>query len=307
MSFELTILGTGSALPTKGRFLSAHVLNYDENFFLIDCGEGTQMQLRKYKVSLNRIGSVFISHLHADHYLGLPGLLSSMDLLGRKAPLNIFCPKDLDEFLEVNFRISHSRPRFAIHTVFTDPNEPQLVMQTRKLEVFSFPLRHRIPCTGFLFRERFTEKKFNKKILQRYFLTPDEIMAIKKGADYTAPDGTFYPNSELTLPPARPRSFAYCSDTSYMEGLGEYLRGTDLIYHEATFAADMQERAAATGHSTTLDAARVAAAAGAGKLIIGHFSSRYRDAELLAAEARTIFPNTVKAEEGQVFAVGANP
>ena len=307
MSFEVTILGTGSALPTKGRFLSAQVVNYEENFFLIDCGEGTQMQLRKYKVSLNRIASIFISHLHADHYLGLPGLLSSMDLLGRTAPLTLYCPKGLDEFLEVNFRISHSRPRFPIHWSFTDPSNPQRIKETHKLEVFSFPLRHRVHCTGFWFKEKATEKKFNKKFLQKYFLTPDEIVAIKKGGDYTAPDGTHYPNSELTLPPIRPRSFAYCSDTSYIEELGDFLAGTDLIYHEATFAGDMQERANATGHSTTLDAARVAAKAGAGKLIIGHFSSRYRDAEVLAAEARTIFPNTEKAEEGQVFRVEVNP
>jgi ribonuclease Z len=307
MSFEIIILGTGSALPTKGRFLSAQVVNYDENFFLIDCGEGTQMQLRKYKVSVNRIGAIFISHLHADHYLGLPGLLSSMDLLGRTAPLTLYCPKGLDEFLEVNFRISKSRPRFPLHIEFTSSAELTLLKETPKLEIHSFPLKHRIHCTGFLFREKKTEKKFNKKFLQNYFITPEEIVAIKNGADFAAPDGTFISHAELTLPPIRPRSFAYCSDTAYMEELGTLLQGVDLIYHEATFAADMQERANATGHSTSVDAARVAAKAGAGQLVIGHFSSRYREPEILAAEARTIFPDTQIAVEGRIFPVEVKP
>lgn len=304
MTFEVSILGTGSAIPTKDRFLSGQVLNFEEHLFLIDCGEGTQMQLRRYKKSINRISAILISHLHADHYLGLPGLLSSMDLLGRTAALTIYCPKGLDDFLAVNYRISGAKPRFEIKYVFTNPDEPTLLFELYKLDVYSFPLEHRIPCTGFLFKEKQLQRKFDKRFLNRYFLLPEEIVAIKNGADYTAPDGTFFPNSELTVSPEKPRAYAYCSDTVYMPSLAEYLKGTDLIYHEATFAHDLLERAIATKHTTALQAGMLAKEAEAGKLIIGHFSSRYTDADVLVNEARTVFSNTEKAMEGLVFQVG---
>lgn len=304
MNFDVTILGTGSAIPTKDRFLSGQVVNHDEHLFLVDCGEGTQIQLRRYKKSINRISCIFISHLHADHYLGLPGLLSSMDLLGRVPPLTIYCPKGLDEFLETNFRISAARPSYPIHWVFTDTREPALLMETAKLQVFSFPLRHRVPCTGFWFKEKLSVRKFDKNLLKKYFVTPEEIVAIKNGADYTAPDGLFYPNAEITIAPNVPRSYAYCSDTAYMPELGTFLRGTDVIYHEATFGNDLEERAKATAHSTSVQAARVALAAGAGRLVIGHFSSRYTDADVLVDEARTVFGATEKAVEGLVVPIG---
>ena len=303
MNFDVTILGTGSAIPTKDRFLSGQVVNYDEHLFLVDCGEGTQIQLRRFKKSINRIGAIFISHLHADHYLGLPGLLSSMDLLGRVTPLTLYGPKGLDELLEVNFRISAAKPRFAINWVYTQNKEMSLLMETPKLEVYSFPLKHRVPCTGFWFKEKTSPRKFDKNLLKKYFVTPDEIVAIKGGADYTAPDGTFYTNAEITIAPNTPRSYAYCSDTAFLPNLGELLRGTDVIYHEATFAHELEERAKATFHSTAIQAAQVAVSAGAGKLVIGHFSSRYTDAEVLAEEARTVFPNTEKAVEGLVVEV----
>ena len=304
MHFDVTILGTGSAIPTKDRFLSGQVVNYDEHLFLVDCGEGTQIQLRRFKKSINRISNIFISHLHADHYLGLPGLLSSMDLLGRATPLTVFCPKGLDELLDLNFRISSARPRFPIRWVFTDDKETTLLLETPKLQVFSFPLKHRVPCTGFWFKEKTGQRKFDKKLLKKYFITPDEIVAIKNGADYTAEDGTHYPNDVITIAPAVPCSYAYCSDTAYLPGLGTFLKGTDVIYHEATFGRDMEERARATAHSTSVQAARVALDAGAAKLVIGHFSSRYTDAEVLAEEAREVFPATEKAVEGLVVPIG---
>jgi ribonuclease Z len=303
MNFEVTILGTGSAIPTKDRFLSGQVVNHDEHLFLIDCGEGTQIQLRRFKKSFNRISYIFISHLHADHYLGLPGLLSSMDLLGRTTPITIFCPKGLDELMALNFKISHAYPKYPINWVFTDHKDVNLLLDTPKLEVYSFPLRHRIPCTGFWFKEKKSPRKFDKNLLKKYFILPDEIIAIKNGADYTAPDGEFYRNEEITIEPNTPRSYAYCSDTIFLPELSELLKGTNVIYHEATFGNELESRAKATFHSTALQAAEIASTANAGKLYIGHFSSRYTDAEVLAEEARTIFPNTEKAVEGLTFPV----
>jgi len=303
MNFNVTILGTGSAIPTKDRFLSGQVVNHDDNLFLVDCGEGTQIQLRRFKKSLNRISYIFISHLHADHYLGLPGLLSSMDLLGRVTPITIFCPKGLDELMALNFKISSAQPRFPIEWIFTEAKELTGLLETPKLEIYSFPLKHRVPCTGFWFKEKQSARKFDKNLLKKYFVTPEEIIAIKNGADYTAPDGTIYVNEEITIAPNVPRSYAYCSDTAYLPRLGTLLHGTDVIYHEATFGSDLEDRAKATFHSTSLQAAQVALQAGAGKLVIGHFSSRYTDAEVLAEEARTVFPATEKAEEGLVVKI----
>lgn len=304
MIFDVTILGTGSAIPTKDRFLSGQVVNHEEHLFLVDCGEGTQIQLRRFKKSINRISHIFISHLHADHYLGLPGLISSMDLLGRVTPITIYCPKGLDEFLNTNFRISHATPRFPIQWVFTENKNLTLLLDTPKLQVFSFPLKHRVPCTGFWFKEKLNPRKFDKNLLKKYFVTPEEIVAIKNGADYRAPDGRFYRNDEITLAPNVPRSYAYCSDTAFLPDLGQLLHGTDVIYHEATFGNGLEERAAATAHSTSVQAAKVALEAEAGKLIIGHFSSRYTDADVLVEEARTVFPATEKAVEGLVVPVG---
>jgi len=303
MNFEVTILGTGSAIPTKDRFLSGQIVNHDEHFFLIDCGEGTQIQLRRYKKSFNRIAYIFISHLHADHYLGLPGLLSSMDLLGRTSPITIFCPKGLDELMALNFKISHAYPKYPINWIFTDSKTLNLLLDTPKLEVYSFPLRHRIPCTGFWFKEKKSLRKFDKNLLKKYFILPDEIIAIKNGADYTAPDGEFYRNEEITIEPNIPRSYAYCSDTIFVPELSELLKGTNIIYHEATFGNELASRAKTTFHSTALQAAEIALKAEAGKLYIGHFSSRYTDAEVLAEEARTLFPNTEKTVEGLTFSV----
>lgn len=303
MGFDITILGTGSAIPTKDRFLSGQVVNHDEHLFLIDCGEGTQMQLRRYKKSLNRISHVFISHLHADHYLGLPGLLSSMDLLGRVTPLTIFAPKGLDEFIHFNFKISSATPRFPITFVHTQTQGKKLLFENEKLQVFSFPLKHRVPCTGFIFAEKQGKPKFDKRMLGRYFITPEEIIAIKEGADYTAPDGTFFPNSEVTIAPAKPCSYAYCSDTLYLPHLASELQHIDVLYHEATFAHDLSERAKATFHTTATEAAQLASEARVGQLVLGHFSSRYTDPEVLAEEARQIFKNTAKAYEGMVISL----
>lgn len=303
MKFEVTILGTSSALPTRDRFPTSQVVNHYDRFFMIDCGEGAQIQIRKTKISFQRINHIFVSHLHGDHYLGLPGLLSSMDLLGRTADLNIYCPKGLDEFIDTNLRISKSYLKFKINYTFTNPSVSELLYEDDELEIKSIPLKHRQPSTGFLFAEKERLKKFDKKLLDKYLIEPEEIMAIKDGADYTAPDGTYYKNSEITIEPKPARSFAFCSDTKYLPDLKSYISNVNLLYHEATFTEEFAERAKETEHSTAKQAAMVAQSIQAGKLIIGHFSTRYTDTDLLLNEAREIFANTETAVELKTFSI----
>lgn len=303
MKFEVTILGTSSALPTRDRFPTSQVVNHNDRFFMIDCGEGAQIQIRKTKISFQRINQIFISHLHGDHYLGLPGLLSSMDLLGRTADLNIYCPQGLDEFIDINLRISKSYLKFKINYFFTQPGQSELLYEDDELEIKSLPLKHRQPSTGFLFAEKERLKKFDKKMLEKYLFEPEEIMAIKDGADYIAPDGTFYKNAEITIEPKPARSFAFCSDTKYLPELKNHLQNVNLLYHEATFTEEFAERAKETEHSTARQAAMVAKAANAGKLLIGHFSTRYTDTDVLLNEAREIFANTEVAIELKTFSI----
>jgi len=303
MKFEVTILGTSSALPTRDRFPTSQVVNHYDRFFMIDCGEGAQIQIRKTKISFQRINHIFISHLHGDHYLGLPGLLSSMDLLGRTADLNIYCPKGLDEFIDTNLRISKSYLKFKINYTFTNPSVSELLYEDDELEIKSIPLKHRQPSTGFLFAEKERLKKFDKKLLDKYLIEPDEIMAIKDGSDYTAPDGTYYKNSEITIEPKPARSFAFCSDTKYLPDLKSYISKVNLLYHEATFTEEFAERAKETEHSTAKQAAMVAQSIQAGKLVIGHFSTRYTDTDVLLNEAREIFANTETAVELKTFSI----
>lgn len=301
MNFEVTILGTSSALPTANRYLSAQLLTFRDKNYLIDCGEGTQIQLRRYKQSFQRISKIFISHLHADHFLGLPGLLSSMSLLGRENELEIYCPKGTQEFLETTFKVSDSRMNFPITYRETQNKEKELIFEDNHISIYSFPLFHRIACTGFLFQEKEKPLKFDKKLLDKYFITPDEIKEIKNGADYQAPDGNFYPNSEITISAAPVHSYAYCSDTAPYPGLVEHIAGVQTLYHEATFHSTLQQRAKETRHSTAQQAAQTAKDAGAKKLLIGHFSTRYKETQELLDEAQLIFPNTFAANDGETF------
>lgn len=303
MRFELIILGTSSAIPTRERNLSAQILNHNDRYSLIDCGEGTQIQLRRHKISFQRIDRVFISHLHADHYLGLPGLLATMDLLGRTSPLDVYCPEGLEELIHVNFKISDSGVNYQLNFISVKPDQKVVIFENNHLKVSSIPLVHGVPCTGFLFEEKPRLRRLNKKILQQFFLTIDEIMSIKAGNDYSAPDGTFYPNNVLTYDPAGPRSFAYCSDTAFNEALPELIGPVNLLYHEATFTEQNKERAVQTSHSTAAQAAEIARRTGASKLVIGHFSTRYPDSDVLVTEARAIFPETYAAVEGEVIPV----
>lgn len=301
--FELTILGSSSALPTSQRYPSAHVLNAHERFFLIDCGEGTQMQLRKYKIKYGRIHNIFISHLHGDHIFGLYGLLSSLNLSGRTSPLRLHAPAGYREILQSHLSDFDVHLNFDIDFIPLEDDQPLKIFENKSITVFSLPLRHRVPSFGFLFREKQKERKMLKEAINEYNIPLAEIHKIKKGSDFYTEAGKRIPNKELTLDPPKPRSFAYCSDTMYFKRLSEFVRGVDLLYHEATFASDNKDLAARTGHSTSEQAARVAYDADVGKLIIGHFSARYKDVGPLLDEAREIFPRTIAAEEGSVIPV----
>ncbi len=302
-NFELTILGCSSATPTSNRNPTAQLLNIAERFFLIDCGEATQIQLRKYKIKFQRINHIFISHLHGDHYLGLVGLLSSMHLLGRTNDLYIYAPEGLQEIIEVQLKLSQSYLNFSIvyHSHIFENN--RLIFEDEKVEVRSIVLNHRIPCCGFVFSEKPLLANISKEVIKKYKLQVEEILALKKGADLELIDKTIVPNNLLVTKKLTPRKYAYCSDTSYDERLIPYIAKADLLYHEATFMNAMQARAKETFHSTSSEAATIAAKSGVQKLMIGHYSARYRDLEPLLAEAQAVFPNTVLAIEGEKTAV----
>ncbi len=303
MLFRVTILGSSSALPTSERFPTAHLLNVNERFFLIDCGEGTQMQLRKFRIRLGKIHHIFISHLHGDHTFGLFGLLSSFSLLGREEPLHIFGPGGLEEMVLDHLKFFQNDLGFELYFHRIQCRRPALIHEDRHIEVHSLPMIHRIPTCGFLFREKTREKNILKEKISEYKIPIKNIVEIKQGADFIMPDGSIIPNSELTLPPPVPRSYAYCSDTRPNKKNIHLLKDVDLLYHEATFAHEDASLAHETFHSTARQAAELAAEAGAGKLIIGHFSSRYKDISLLEAEAREIFPETIAVNDGDRFEV----
>ncbi|MGD0581328.1 MAG: ribonuclease Z [Bacteroidales bacterium] len=301
---NLTILGSSSALPTSERNPSAHVLAAHERFFLIDCGEGTQLQMRKHHIRFAKINHIFISHLHGDHVFGLYGLLSTFSLMGRAAPLHLYAPEKYEVILRSHLADFDIHLNFEIDFIPLKDKDPVKVLDDKYLTVISFPLEHRIPAFGFVFTEKMADRKIKKECIEKYSIPVPRIMSIKKGADLILDDGTVIPNDEITFPPPAPRSFAYCSDTSYFKRLSSFVKGADLLYHEATFDRSEEKLAAKTGHSTTIDAATVALEAGAGALIIGHFSARYKDVNVLVEEARTVFPGTFPAIDGKTYEVG---
>ena len=303
MTFSVTILGSSSALPTSTRFPSAHVLNAHERLFLIDCAEGTQMQLRRLHIKMSKINHIFISHLHGDHTLGLVGLISTFNLVGRKSDLHIYANAKLEENLtyNLNFFIEELTFKLIFHAV--EQNKHQVIYDDGKIVVESLPLRHRVPATGFLFREKRGLPNIRKELIEKYSLSLAEISSIKNGSDLTLPDGQLIPNNDFTYYSSETRAYAYCSDTLYSERLVGLIRNVDLLYHEATFANDDIKLAKLTGHSTAGQAATIASKSGATKLIIGHFSSRYKNVDLILKEAKEIFENTIAAEDGQVIEV----
>ncbi|MDP1747515.1 MAG: ribonuclease Z [Bacteroidota bacterium] len=298
-NFELTILGCSSATPTSTRNPTAQLLNIAERFFLIDCGEATQIQLRKFKLKFQRINHIFISHLHGDHYLGLIGLLSSMHLLGRTVDLQLYCPPELEEIIEVQFKHSQTYLRYKIVYHHHKYIANDLIFEDNKVEVRTILLNHRIPCCGFLFTEKPLLANISKEIIQKYHIPVEQILAIKGGADFITTEGELIPNCNLVSNKIKPRSYAYCSDTCYDERIIEIIKGVDLLYHEATFLNEMLPRAKETFHSTALQAATIAQKAEVHQLMIGHYSARYRDLQPLLDEAQTVFSNTILSIEGK--------
>ena len=302
-SFELTILGCSSATPTSKRNPTAQLLNIADRYFLIDCGEGTQIQLRRFKIKFQRINHIFISHLHGDHYLGLPGLISSMHLLGRTADLHVYCPADLKEIIDLQLKASQTYLKFNIVYHFHQYIDNELIFEDDKVRVKAISLSHRIPCCGFVFNEKEQPATISKEIIEKYRIPVEELQHIKLGADFLNARGNIIANEELIMPKPKPRSYAYCSDTIYDERLIHLVYEVNLLYHEATFLHEMEGRAAETFHTTAFQAATIAKEAKVKKLMIGHYSARYKNLQPLLDEAQGVFKNTVLAIEGDVTGV----
>ncbi|WP_316758939.1 ribonuclease Z [Pedobacter aquatilis] len=301
MKFEVTILGSSSATPVFNRNPSAQLLNCNEKYYLIDCGEGTQLQLAKYNLKAARIDHIFISHLHGDHYFGLIGLLSSLHLNGRIKPMQIFGPKPLLEILEIQFKYSDTTLRYPIEFFPIEANESQQIFENGDLIVKTIILNHRIPTTGFIFEQKKRQRKLIKEktddIPMAYYT------ALKKGMDVELPDGTIIRSEDYTTPADPPRSYAYCSDTMYDERYFSIIKNCNTLYHEATFMHELLDRANETHHTTALQAGEIAKINRIDKLLIGHFSSRYKTLQMLLEEAQSVFENTELAVEGRTFSL----
>lgn len=304
MAFCFTPLGISAAVPFDNRHLAAHVLQIQNELFLIDCGEGTIFQLQKFKIKYNSINHVFISHLHGDHFFGLFGFLTTLAMNGRKESLHIYSPLGLEEIIHTVFKFSNYRSPYPIIFFAVESEHSISLIENNIFSVCSFPLYHRIPTIGFYFEEKPLPLNLRSEVIKKFAIPFNQLKNIKNGACYFEEStNTLIPNSELTLPPYKPRSFAYCSDTRYEPSLIKYFKNVDLLYHESTFLNDMAEHAFKVGHTTALQAAQIAVLANAQKLIIGHFSARYTELKILEDEARTIFENTELSEEGKVFLV----
>lgn len=304
MPFQLTILGTSSALPTSNRYPTAQVLNVLGRFFLIDCGEGTQTQMRKYKINFFKINHIFISHLHGDHIFGLIGLISTMMLLGRTKDLHLYAHSEIQKFLtpQIDFLFVEGISFKIVYHPLNFKKE-QKIFDDAKVTVYSFPLSHRIPTCGFRFEEKPPLPNLISAKIEEYQIPIRDRQLIKEGGDFMTSDGRIISHAELTTKKHKPRSFAFCSDTKFDESYIESLKNVDLLYHEATFASDNKDLAQTTYHSTGKDAAAVALKAKASKLLIGHFSARYADYSPILIEAQSIFPETSAINEGDVINV----
>ncbi len=304
MKFELTILGCNSAIPTAYRYQTAQVINVSERFFLIDCGEATQIQLRRFKIPFNKINHIFISHLHGDHFIGLPGLISSFSLLGRTKDLHIYGHKPLQEYLDFHTQFFGGTLGFQLVFHEIESSEQALLYEDKTVSIYSFPLEHGdINCHGFLFKERQKARNLKKEMLEFYQVPIKSMQALKNGEDFTTSQGEIIPNNRFTCKPVLPRSYAYCSDTAYAESLLQYIKQVDLLYHEATFCEEEALIAQKVKHSTAQQAGQIAKLAQAKQLLIGHYSARYPDINMLEKEAQAIFPNTIAVKDGDVFSI----
>ena len=301
--FRVHILGCGSALPTPRHYASAQVVEVRGKLFLIDCGEGTQMQLRRSHIRFTKISAVFISHLHGDHCFGLIGMLSTFGLLGRTARLAVYAPKALEDMLQRQMKLFCHDFDYEVDFHAVDTTVQQVVYEDRSLTVESIPLEHRMPCCGYLFREKQQQPHIRRDMMDFYQIPVSQANNIKAGADWVTPEGEVVKNERLVTPAEPARAYAYCSDTRYIPTLHERLKGVSTLYHEATYGEDHLELAEKYAHSTARQAALVARDAGVGQLLLGHYSSRYEDEEILLKEAQNVFKNSFLTDEQAVFDV----
>lgn len=303
MAIELQILGSNSAAFAHNRHHTSQLLRVQDKYFLIDCGEGTQLLIKKHKIKLSRINQILISHLHGDHYYGLMGLISTLHLYGRKSDLIIYGPPGLSEIITLQLKYSTTRLSYNIDFREWIPNQQQVIYEDEKLTITTIPLNHRIYCSGYLFQEKPKKRGINKNVLSKK-ITPIEANALRNGEDILDSEGNIlHRNKDVTFDPKKPYSYAYCSDTKYIPHLVDMIKNVDMIYHESTFMEDMRERAASTYHTTAKQAAELAKNAHVGKLLLGHFSTRYRDLNPMLAEARSVFQESYLAEEGKKFII----
>lgn len=301
--FSVLILGNASASPTLTRSNTAQLINIDEQYYLMDCGEGTQLKLRQHKIKLQRINHIFISHLHGDHYLGLIGLLQTMHLMGRESELTIYCPGNIKEVIDVHLKASDSQLKYTITYKTVNHALSELVYENDKIEVISIPLKHRIVCSGYLFKEKPKPRRIKPKAIKANNIPKYQINKLKIGEDYISETGEIIKNNKLTMDSLPSFSYAFCSDTKYYEPISTIIKGVDLLYHEATFIEEHSDRAKKTFHSTAKQAAKIAKLSKAKRLIIGHFSNRYLDLNVFLTESRTVFKNTDLATQGKEFDV----
>ena len=298
---KLQILGCHAATPKIQAAPTSQILEAGKHLIVLDCGEGTQMQLRRYKVKFSRIDKIFISHLHGDHFFGLPGLVATFRLMGRETPLHIYAPKGLKEAITFFLKLGDSWTQYPLHFHELASDSPECIYEDSGISVKTLPLKHRIYTNGFLITEKSGMRGLKAEQAAKYGIDKAYFRKIKQGADGISNTGKIIPNEELTTPPNPPKTYAYCTDTAYEPGIVPLVRGVDTLYHESTFLKTEEHLAAKTGHSTASEAARIAAQAGVQRLILGHYSSRYRNLSKFKEEAEEYFPNVVLAEDGKEF------
>lgn len=301
--FKIHILGCGSALPTLKHNASSQLIEMRGKCFMVDCGEGAQMQFRRSHIHFSKLNAIFISHMHGDHCFGLMGLLSTLGMLGRTSKLRIYAPKDYEPLFKQQVEFFMQTMEYEMEMIPVDTEKQQVIYEDHSLTVETVPLQHRVPCCGFIFREKPTLPHIRRDMIDYYGIPVSQINNIKNGADWTNEDGDVIPNARLVQPADSPRSYAYCSDTRFMPALKEQVKGVTVLYHESTYTAEQEDRAKIYYHSTARQAATIAAGAGVGTLLLGHYSARYNDEKVLLEEAKAVFPNSILTQEGMVFDV----
>ncbi len=301
--FKIHILGCGSALPTLKHNASSQLIEMRGKCFMVDCGEGAQMQFRRSHIHFSKLNAIFISHMHGDHCFGLMGLLSTLGMLGRTSKLRIYAPKDYEPLFRQQVEFFMQTMEYEMEMIPVDTEKQQVIYEDHSLTVETVPLQHRVPCCGFIFREKPTLPHIRRDMIDYYGIPVSQINNIKNGADWTNEDGDVIPNARLVQPADSPRSYAYCSDTRFVPGLKEKVKGVTVLYHESTYTAEQEDRAKIYYHSTARQAATIAAGAGVGTLLLGHYSARYNDEQVLLEEAKAVFDHSILSQEGMVFDV----